>query len=189
MLNTQPVVDGWIIPARAGFTIRRGSLRPSGWDHPRSRGVYFHVRWCVMNVLGSSPLARGLPTLDLLRGPLRRIIPARAGFTLVRSQMHQSHPDHPRSRGVYDDGHRRGAAPVGSSPLARGLLLPADGQERPVRIIPARAGFTPEQGQQRPGRGDHPRSRGVYEEQAEKAKLSEGSSPLARGLRACAHGR
>mgnify|MGYP001676272510 CR=1 FL=1 len=49
-----------IIPARAGFThcgvVSRGSL----WDHPRSRGVYGAVDRVDRDVLGSSPLARGL---------------------------------------------------------------------------------------------------------------------------------
>ena len=49
-----------IIPARAGFTTsRRPTIGPS-WDHPRSRGVYFHgLDFEIIND-GSSPLARGL---------------------------------------------------------------------------------------------------------------------------------
>ena len=50
-----------IIPARAGFTAAATLLRMLSWDHPRSRGV--HVRGHCLNVL------------------VRRIIPARAGFT------------------------------------------------------------------------------------------------------------
>ena len=50
----------------------------------------------------------------------------------------------------------------GSSPLARGL----PSRRRPigltVRIIPARAGFTPPTSSPPPSAGDHPRSRGVY---------------------------
>ena len=50
------------------------------------------------------------------------IIPARAGFTLLESQLFIVTRDHPRSRGVY-------TATAGEAPPL-------------VRIIPARAGFT-----------------------------------------------
>ena len=72
-----------IIPARAGFT---GGQHPEVGDvadHPRSRGVYQFPQMSMEPHLGSSPLARGLPQLVVLGGPLDRIIPARAGFTLT----------------------------------------------------------------------------------------------------------
>ena len=50
-------------------------------DHPRSRGVYSSVRGSLDGVMGSSPLARGLHHRHPRPGRLRRIIPARAGFT------------------------------------------------------------------------------------------------------------
>ena len=92
--------------------------------------------------------------------------------------------DHPRSRGVYGFPDALAAADSGSSPLARGLRGCADGQERPVRIIPARAGFTGKASWRPDRRGDHPRSRGVYAGAAAGAAGPLGSSPLARGLRA-----
>ena len=90
--------------------------------------------------------------------------------------------DHPRSRGVYLPALSVWSCSSGSSPLARGLLLPSSAEADHIRIIPARAGFTPRQ-TGRPLRGpDHPRSRGVYS--ASRTLLSRmfGSSPLARGL-------
>ena len=133
-----------IIPARAGFTpsaCRKPRSRP---DHPRSRGVYDAVVLTGPDGRGSSPLARGLPlaaTAALLGG---RIIPARAGFTDHHATQHAPPRDHPRSRGVYEQGRLHSEGSRGSSPLARGLLdrvghiAPAGG------IIPARAGFTEE---------------------------------------------
>ena len=53
-------------------------------------------------------------------------------------------------------------APAGSSPLARGLLTAACPPAGMLRIIPARAGFTPPARSRMRGRADHPRSRGVY---------------------------
>ena len=111
---------------------------------------------------GSSPLARGLlenwPTVPLIR----RIIPARAGFTLAAWSAVRSMPDHPRSRGVYTIELSPSAKTEGSSPLARGLLH-LDGAGAVLdRIIPARAGFTGEERRPRHPHPDHPRSRGVY---------------------------
>ena len=115
-------------------------------------------------------------------------------------------PDHPRSRGVYGAPADAGGGLGGSSPLARGLLdrinlgilyrriIPAragftdaaqvDDAARP-RIIPARAGFTPPPRKKFPRKSDHPRSRGVYIARGDNHDLSNGSSPLARGLLSC----
>ena len=90
--------------------------------------------------------------------------------------------DHPRSRGVYSRRGGRGRPARGSSPLARGLRhhpLPGD---RPGRIIPARAGFTRERECDRLRRADHPRSRGVYQQNINGHEIAIVSSPLARGL-------
>ena len=64
------VGDAGIIPARAGFTPTTVCAGRDTWDHPRSRGVYSdRPRMCFLN-LGSSPLARGLPTRN--RGRYQR---------------------------------------------------------------------------------------------------------------------
>ena len=69
------------VPACAGFTSGTRSRRSRTWDHPRSRGVYDRDFKAAGDVLGSSPLARGLHGLLEPLGPADRIIPARAGFT------------------------------------------------------------------------------------------------------------
>ena len=153
-----------IIPARAGFTAggRRGGA--GGPDHPRSRGVY---------TVGPAAFK-----------PPVGIIPARAGFTSGSSSAPPSTKDHPRSRGVYFWVSQATTDSTGSSPLARGLLAGLVGGLGVPGIIPARAGFTA------PGRApwaapaDHPRSRGVYCPVLGGGPGQEGSSPLARGLRA-----
>ena len=151
-----------IIPARAGFTCSSPSGRRWTWDHPRSRGVYYKSELKSVSNFGSSPLARGLPSRITAIRPPTRIIPARAGFTITEVVREALSEDHPRSRGVYSLAAAVEPEDLGSSPLARGLLV-----ERPLDaafegIIPARAGFT----SSRPGIstlfGDHPRSRGVY---------------------------
>ena len=153
-----------IIPARAGFTTRRRRRGGPARDHPRSRGVYMHALPSSSRTPGSSPLARGLRILNLTGRPLRRIIPARAGFTPYASPpicAPQDHPrsrgvyavrpalrrgltsDHPRSRGVYSSAVITVRLMCGSSPLARGLRS----APRVRRCSPV----------------DHPRSRGVYD--------------------------
>ena len=90
-----------IIPARAGFTWDAASSGNHTGDHPRSRGVYVISGWDNYVTAGSSPLARGLPAAEMPAHTHRRIIPARAGFTVIASKALPMAWDHPRSRGVY----------------------------------------------------------------------------------------
>ena len=90
--------------------------------------------------------------------------------------------DHPRSRGVYRRPGSRRRRASGSSPLARGLLRDLHGEQRRVRIIPARAGYTPRGLPALRQRQDHPRLRGVYGVDLGRLRRRRGSSPLARGL-------
>ena len=111
-----------IIPARAGFTRSPTPILTGTWDHPRSRGVYSAVCEVDQPVVG--------------------IIPARAGFTAAAPSPLHGCADHPRSRGVYFQDTTNRLAETGSSPLARGLLMPCPAPPALVGIIPARAGFT-----------------------------------------------
>ena len=132
---------------------------------------------------GSSPLARGLRVVRRVGGDRVGIIPARAGFTNSPTTPTPWRRDHPRSRGVYGWWIIRGVAGEGSSPLARGLLVLLLRQGVVQGIIPARAGFTTTPARRRTWARDHPRSRGVYSGDGHQRVSSQGSSPLARGLR------
>ena len=81
--DVQGVRGEGIIPARAGFTA--GSRHALGClpDHPRSRGVYSGVHLGSFRLVGSSPLARGLPLSGSVGCSSHGIIPARAGFTTL----------------------------------------------------------------------------------------------------------
>ena len=151
-----------IIPARAGFTCTVFSVEHCDRDHPRSRGVYWCVHSSTCVGVGSSPLARGLPGVILARLGNMRIIPARAGFTMICVIVGVMMTDHPRSRGVYGTGKKVDEAGLGSSPLARGLRRPTPGRGPIFWIIPARAGFTYAGSGGPKTKRDHPRSRGVY---------------------------
>ena len=70
-----------LIPARAGNTLWRMSLRISRWAHPRSRGEHIIFMVSVPLGWGSSPLARGTQTVDVADSDTGGLIPARAGNT------------------------------------------------------------------------------------------------------------
>ena len=175
-------LDLGIIPARAGFTSRR-RCRPAGMrDHPRSRGVYLQTKMQTGRDAGSSPLARGLLVGALPLGRPFGIIPARAGFTGRPAFLPRRLWDHPRSRGVYAGEVTEEKFRDGSSPLARGLRAVDSPAPPRLRIIPARAGFTPTAAREPATTPDHPRSRGVYSDDMAFENHVKGSSPLARGL-------
>ena len=172
-----------IIPARAGFTLRRHKVEQKGRDHPPSRGVYEIAARVQLEDMGSSPLARGLHCQQLNRLRPQGIIPARAGFTGYDGDCSAGATDHPRSRGVYLKRSLQFNANEGSSPLARGLRSATRWRRRFTGIIPARAGFTDDTAPITLVSTDHPRSRGVYVTPRVMAYRCTGSSPLARGLR------
>ena len=170
-------------PLARGLRVVSSVRTRNSGDHPRSRGVYEDVVSTSECPSGSSPLARGLLGARPVDHRSRRIIPARAGFTLVDHDPATDTLDHPRSRGVYTTPVRSPTSSPGSSPLARGL---PDGAHFGVPffgIIPARAGFTRRPGRSPAASRDHPRSRGVYVKRLRASKPGAGSSPLARGLR------
>ena len=152
-----------IIPARAGFTPSGLRARRLGPDHPRSRGVYPATFSQTTTCGGSSPLARGLPAVQVV---------------VIWFQT-----DHPRSRGIYASCAHSWKSSLGSSPLARGLQGAAAGGGAGAGIIPARAGFTRSWRYSTTRGWDHPRSRGVYMAGERVDIDATGSSPLARGLR------
>ena len=91
---------------------------------------------------GSSPLARGTPVLIEGEAYVSRLIPARAGNTLVDVQEHPGRSAHPRSRGEHVPLPPPTRPPFGSSPLARGTRCKWALYAYLRRLIPARAGNT-----------------------------------------------
>ena len=170
-----------IIPARAGPTQRRHTVRHPDKDHPRSCGANAVLASTLTGRYGSSPLVRGQRDGRANRAGLLRIIPARAGPTYFINHVDYINADHPRSCGANMQARHFGAGLSGSSPLVRGQrssLRPA--WPRP-RIIPARAGPTwwpPSAIRRTP---DHPRSCGANGSRAPPVMHKHGSSPLVRG--------
>ena len=118
-----PSLSSRIIPARAGFTQNFILIHFMARDHPRSRGVYADCADSLAVCVGSSPLARGLPSGWGRPASTRGIIPARAGFTCGSGCGTSGGLDHPRSRGVYARISGVTSDGMGSSPLARGLRM------------------------------------------------------------------
>ena len=152
-----------IIPARAGFTLRRlkasammrgssplarGLLRESAPGQQRrgiipARAGFTGRRRRVLPSGRDHPRSRGVyqdEGTEIFRE--KGIIPARAGFTGEEGEPPVDVGDHPRSRGVYAPGSGCGSWRTGSSPLARGLRGRRRRGGRAGGIIPARTGFT-----------------------------------------------
>ena len=86
-LNRVPMAQ-WrrIIPALAGNTGLWVDANKEHRDHPRSRGEYL-LGWCQSrDLLGSSPLSRGILCITKMHTAPIRIIPALAGNTSPRNE-------------------------------------------------------------------------------------------------------
>ena len=170
-----------IIPALAGSTVLGVGRRPTGRDHPRSRGEHGALGTVGTVILGSSPLSRGARWRRPARIHARGIIPALAGSTKFFTRQGNVVGDHPRSRGEHRGVPSSLRLYGGSSPLSRGARLTRLLVDREIGIIPALAGSTSRRTSWLSVCGDHPRSRGEHVEAELGDDGVEGSSPLSRG--------
>ncbi len=169
------------IPACAGSTGVRCSVRLWTGDHPRVRGEHSSPALAKHADWGPSPRARG--ALKKIEDEGHRIgtISACAGSTEPARTLIASHWDHPRVRGEHH-GH---AAPPGTrggpSPRARGAR-PSHPEGGPVSgTIPACAGSTSSWSSGSAWPRDHPRVRGEHSASPASSPSSVGPSPRARG--------
>ena len=130
---------------------------------------------------GSSPHARGAPKSLSSLLDTSGIIPACAGSTGKRRREIASNRDHPRMRGEHALSSSMPAAPLGSSPHARGAPAAALRAVRTRGIIPACAGSTLRTFRLTRATRDHPRMRGEHGLKAANDEAGGGSSPHARG--------
>ena len=89
-----------------------------------------------------------------------RLIPARAGKTVIGCGVAACLGAHPRSRGENARWGAIQAKTIGSSPLARGKQRYSLYRQIQAGLIPARAGKTCPGSKSRRGGWAHPRSRG-----------------------------
>ena len=111
---------------------------------------------------GSSPLARGTLPVVIFEIPVNRLIPARAGNTVIRAIEDRAPAAHPRSRGEHLTDCNRVEGVTGSSPLARGTRGERFITDGYCRLIPARAGNTASPVVVYGSPAAHPRSRGEH---------------------------
>ena len=170
-----------IIPARAGQT---RPPRPDGRippDHPRACGANPPTQSATPSSPGSSPRVRGKPASPSPTSSTRRIIPARAGQTCVRTRDGVPSSDHPRACGANSRRSVCMSCASGSSPRVRGKLVGRGHTVKPRRIIPARAGQTWLVLLVMVVSPDHPRACGANIEAQQERELRAGSSPRVRG--------
>ena len=111
-----------ITPACAGSTTFGDQRKSKGKDHPRLRGEYLSHSPPPLPLLGSPPLARGVPSISHPYSGISGITPACAGSTIIRRLRSGARRDHPRLRGEYNLAAIPSILFRGSPPLARGVL-------------------------------------------------------------------
>ena len=151
-----------LIPARAGNTNLTISSTSTSRAHPRSRGEHFQWGAHFGMIAGSSPLARGTRSTGIPCFHSPRLIPARAGNTLLVPGPYRRRRAHPRSRGEHGLKMASGEPQAGSSPLARGTPSISSPQVTASGLIPARAGNTSSICSEYQPIWAHPRSRGEH---------------------------
>ena len=109
--GTRPRLSGraWpsrFIPARAGNTEGLTCRQSPTAVHPRACGEHPNTASPSSRRCGSSPRVRGTPCLYVVRGPVDRFIPARAGNTLVGTVPAGLFPVHPRACGEHQNATR-----------------------------------------------------------------------------------
>ena len=130
---------------------------------------------------GSSPHARGTPSVTGSHTRRGGIIPACAGNTDCCWSLSCRSEDHPRMRGEHPHTVCVRLTKKGSSPHARGTLAGSIRDIPRLGIIPACAGNTYWRQRVRGLRGDHPRMRGEHGYACLLVLRKWGSSPHARG--------
>ena len=96
--------------------------------------------WAIVQLDGSSPLARGTQDLDRLGYVADRFIPACAGNSYERKKVTEYTSVHPRLRGELSSSNLIVSPCCGSSPLTRGTPNEQSPIKLYVRFIPAYAG-------------------------------------------------
>ena len=170
-----------IIPARAGQTHERKEMQKRASDHPRACGANDFLIAGANVGCGSSPRVRGKRPSHVRKGFRKRIIPARAGQTCSGSGSRRAGTDHPRACGANPRALQSVRAATGSSPRVRGKRGGRPHARTGVRIIPARAGQTPQCPQTTCPYSDHPRACGANVAGAGLCGCRLGSSPRVRG--------
>ena len=170
-----------IIPARAGQTTPTPNISARTTDHPRACGANLPEADAMASAFGSSPRVRGKRPARSQLTEGGRIIPARAGQTILVTATVNGFTDHPRACGANVCSFLSPVCSFGSSPRVRGKRIPEGEPADVYRIIPARAGQTPRRTGRSAWRSDHPRACGANPVRRDDGFRPFGSSPRVRG--------
>ena len=170
-----------LIPARAGKTPTSRPRGATARAHPRACGENGSNFTGVTAVRGSSPRVRGKHAHPTQHGRRTRLIPARAGKTVIIQASRAVNTAHPRACGK--NGHHPGepGGEHGSSPRVRGKQRERPLDEPQPGLIPARAGKTKGRCATRASRRAHPRACGENGDVGGPQAGGLGSSPRVRG--------
>ena len=169
------------IPAGAGNRVDDGPHAKTDTVHPRWRGEQRQRNGALAPSHGSSPLARGTGADPQVNGVPTRFIPAGAGNSGADPAVQVKVAVHPRWRGEQNAPQLRWYVAVGSSPLARGTVIPDLIGVSIQRFIPAGAGNRADCVSPALAKPVHPRWRGEQSPKPLAGLDFPGSSPLARG--------
>ena len=172
-----------LIPARAGKTRPLPSENIEARAHPRACGENSCGPPANGTRKGSSPRVRGKPELLADSRVETRLIPARAGKTIIIFGTPENIAAHPRACGENRPRPCRMFSCEGSSPRVRGKREVIDAHSARVGLIPARAGKTTRGIGPSVNPGAHPRACGENMPGGERVELGTGSSPRVRGKR------
>ena len=136
-----------IIPAHAGQTSPCQVTTRRVLDHPRACGANSIATIMKGVTAGSSPRMRGKPRLKATGVQPQRIIPAHAGQTSKSADLLNRSPDHPRACGANVHAPLIWFMVFGSSPRMRGKPSVYVRRAVKLRIIPAHAGQTRQDGE------------------------------------------
>ncbi len=108
--------------------------------HPHSRGELLNGLSTRFFCNGSSPLAWGVEDLSCAGKQAGRFIPTRVGSCHRPAATGAGYPVHPHSRGELSRAAPARGPPVGSSPLAWGVVELQLINDNQYRFIPTRVG-------------------------------------------------
>ena len=170
-----------LIPARAGKTPDKNQTHIHTKAHPRAGGENFLIVEVAEKLDGSSPRGRGKLLADQDIPVEIRLIPARAGKTILLTERKVSAWAHPRAGGENQPGCYHARVSLGSSPRGRGKLRFLCVWLTTLGLIPARAGKTLTKTPPEIVSAAHPRAGGENAGLLGSDAGTSGSSPRGRG--------
>ena len=150
------------IPTCVGNTVLLHETAGCVAVHPHVRGEYPSLGDVLVELVGSSPRAWGIPRISVIKETNRRFIPTCVGNTLCKRGDLGGMSVHPHVRGEYSAVNTVRMTASGSSPRAWGILFSCSKTRSKLRFIPTCVGNTAGEQPQEYDVAVHPHVRGEY---------------------------